>query len=197
MAKYGLLVIDMQRGFLSEKSPFYISGAAATVPACAVLISRAREKGVPVFFVTRRYRSDGSDVERVRCRAWLDGGKPLSPGCSPEISEDMPEEFHESEADWHIIKQRYSAFFRTELDLLLRRMGIDTVILTGTTTPNCIRTTCYDALSLDYDCIVVSDCTSSVSAEIQAANLRDMANAGAVICTGEELWRRMEEKGEA
>lgn len=70
---------------------------------------------------------------------------------------------------------------------MLRRLGVDTVILAGTTTPNCIRTTCYDALSLDYDVVVLSDCTSSVTDEVQSANLRDMARIGARICTGAEL----------
>ncbi len=191
MTKYGLLVIDMQQGFLSPRSPFCIQGAAATVPACAQMIHWARERKIPVFFITRLYRADGSDVERARRETWLAGGKPLSPGCVPEISTAMPEEFEKTASDYHLIKQRYSAFFQTELDLLLRRLGIDTVILTGTTTPNCIRTTCYDALSLEYDCIVVSDCTSSASDEIQASNLRDMANVGAVICTAAELRQKL------
>ena len=65
--------------------------------------------------------------------------------------------------------------------MLLRRLRIDTLVLMGTTTPNCIRTTCYDALSLDYDVIVLSDCTSSKSEEIQRSNLRDMEDAGAII----------------
>lgn len=64
---------------------------------------------------------------------------------------------------------------------------MDTVILAGTTTPNCIRTSCYDALSLDYDVIVLSDCTSSVTEEVQCANLADMARIGAGIMTVDEL----------
>ena len=64
---------------------------------------------------------------------------------------------------------------------------MDTVILAGTTTPNCIRTSCYDALSLDYDAIVLSDCTSSVTEEVQRANLGDMERIGAQIETVEGL----------
>ena len=77
--------------------------------------------------------------------------------------------------------------FGTPLDLILRRLGVDTVILAGTTTPNCIRTSCYDALSLDYDAIVLSDCTSSVTEEVQRANLGDMERIGAQIETVEGL----------
>lgn len=71
--------------------------------------------------------------------------------------------------------------------MILRRLGVDTVILAGTTTPNCIRTSCYDALSLDYNVIVLSDCTSSVTQEVQDANLADMARVGAQIMTLNEL----------
>ena len=55
--------------------------------------------------------------------------------------------------------------------------------LTGTTTPNCIRTTCYDGLSLDYNVGILTDCCSSNSEEIQQANMVDMANIGATLMT--------------
>ena len=124
MKDTALLVIDMQNGFLNERSPLYIDGAAATVPACAEMIAFCREQNVPVFFVTRVYAADGSDVEHTRYEAWAKGGKPLSPGCAKEISADMPEAFGEDVRDYHIIKPRYSAFFATGLDLILRRLGI-------------------------------------------------------------------------
>ena len=187
MKDTALLVIDMQNGFLSERSPLYIDGAAATVPACTEMISFCRKKNMPVFFITRVYAADGSDVEHTRYDAWKRGGKPLSPGCAKEISAEMPESFGWDERDYHIVKPRYSAFFATELDLILRRRGIRHLILTGTTTPNCIRTTCYDAISLDYAVTVLSDCTSSKTLEIQESNLRDMENVGAVITTSKEL----------
>ena len=186
-----LLVIDMQRGFLSPRSPLCIEGAAATVPACAAVIDACREKGIPVFFITRAYAADGSDVERPRRAAWEAGGKPLSPGCDEEISDAMPEAFGSDGRDYHIVKPRYSAFFATELDLVLRRLGVERVILAGTTTPNCIRTSCYDAISLDYVVTVLSDCTSSKTPEIQQSNLRDMANAGAEVISAAELLLRI------
>ena len=176
-----LLVIDMQNGFISERSPLYIEGAQETVPACAEMIAFCRRHAIPVFFITRIYHADGSDVERTRYDAWLRGGKPLSPGCAKEISVEMPAAFGGEESDYHIVKPRYSAFFATELDLILRRLDIRHLILAGTTTPNCIRATCYDAISLDYAVTVLKDCTSSKTPEIQQSNLRDMANIGAVI----------------
>ena len=178
-------MIDMQRGFLDKDSSLCIKMAADTVQACAALIDHCHEKGIPVFFVTRRYRADGSDVEHTRYKTWHAGGKPLSEEW-PESAE-YPEEFRPLPGDYHLIKPRFSAFFQTQLDIMLRRLRVDTVILAGTTTPNCIRTTMYDALSLEYNSIVISDCTSSATEEIQQANLRDMSNIGAHVMSLEEF----------
>ena len=191
MCDTALLVIDMQNGFLCEESPLFIDGAPATVPACADVIRACRGNGIPVFFITRSYAADGSDVESARRAVWEAGGKPLSPGCAGEISAEMPEAFGKDTRDRHIVKPRYSAFFATGLDLILRRLGIRRLILVGTTTPNCIRTTCYDALSLDYAVTVLSDCTSSKTAEIQESNLRDMANVGAEIISSGTLLQKL------
>jgi len=185
--KSALVVIDMQQGFISPDSAQCIKGAAATVPACVKLINNCRERGIPVFFVVREYRADGSDVEHTRYKSWLGGGKALSPGCDESIGAALPEEFGLCEKDYVIIKPRFSAFFQTELDIMLRRLRIDTVLLAGTTTPNCIRSSCYDAISLEYNAVVFSDCTSSVTEEIQRANLLDMANVGAQIIQSEDF----------
>ena len=75
----------------------------------------------------------------------------------------------------------YRAVSYTHLDLILRRLDVRTVILTGTTTPNCIRTTCYDAIALEYNTVVLTDCCSSHTEEIQRVNLEDMARAGAIL----------------
>ena len=99
----------------------------------------------------------------------------------------MPAEFKPKAGDYNIIKPRFSAFFQTELDLILRRLGVRTVILTGTTTPNCIRTSCYDGLSLDYNILIIEDCCSSNTEEIQRVNMEDMARVGAVIVSSEEF----------
>ena len=183
MHKYALVVIDMQRGFLDPSSPLYIAGAAATVPACTRAIDCCHRAGVPVVFAVRHYRADGSDVERARYDVWAKGGKPLSEMRPDSMSDAWPEEFRRAPADYVIVKPRFSAFFHTELDLILRRLGVRTLYLTGTTTPNCIRTTCYDGLSLDYNVGILTDCCSSNSEEIQQANMVDMANIGATLMT--------------
>jgi len=181
-----LLMIDMQNGFINEDSPLCVRGAKATVTACARAVAVFRASEQTVVFVNRAYRPDGSDVELPRRGVWASGGKPLTPGSTGPLSVENPPEFHRSPGDYEIIKPRYSAFFQTPLDLLLRRLGVEAVALAGTATPNCVRTTCYDALSLDYRVAVLSDCCSSSTADIQRANLLDMANAGAEVLTLDE-----------
>ncbi len=182
--KSAFLLIDMEYGFLSPESVHCIKGAAATVPLCAKAIQIAREKEIPIFFIKRHYRADGSDVETTRYESWVAGGRNMQP---ESWSAQEPEILRPQPGDYTIIKPRWSAFFQTELDLILRRLGVRTVILAGTTTPNCIRTTCYDANALDYNVVVLSDCTSSQNEEIQQANLGDMARIGAFIWTIEDL----------
>ena len=80
---------------------------------------------------------------------------------------------------------------RVDLDLVLRRLGVKSVVLAGVQTPNCIRATAADATSLDYHCIVLSDATASASDEIQNANLYDMSMMGVSVMTVEEAAEKL------
>ena len=77
-------------------------------------------------------------------------------------------------ADVLIIKKRYSAFFQTDLDELLRSLGVDTLILTGVNTHACIRTTAIDAYQRDMEVIFASDCIGSYDEEHARISMRYM-----------------------
>ena len=185
--KSALIVIDMENGFVDPDSPHCIKHAAATVPALSRTIAAARKFGIPVFFVKRIYRSNGCDVELTRYQEWKDGGRAMTPSSEGPISAMVPKELMPMPGDYTITKPRWSAFFQTELDLILRRLGVRNVILTGTTTPNCIRTSAYDANSLDYNVIIIEDCCSSQTEEIQRVNIEDMRRMGALILVSDEF----------
>ena len=179
--KAALIIIDMEKAFVDPKGAHCIKGAQATVPVLAKAIEQAREKDIPIFWVKRIYRQDGSDVEFTRFEKWDAGGRAMGPDSTGPNSIEEPEGLERRPEDYVIIKPRWSAFFQTELDLILRRRGIRTVILTGTTTPNCVRTTCYDAISLDYETVILENCCSSDTEEIQRANMEDMERVGAML----------------
>ena len=105
----------------------------------------------------------------------------LAPGSTGINSIEEPDGLTRLPEEMVIIKPRWSAFSGTDLNRILKEFGVKNVILAGTTTPNCIRTTCYDAIANDYRTIVLARCTSSQTEEIQQANLEDMRRAGAEI----------------
>ena len=175
-ARAAFLLIDMQNGFIDAASPLCIAGAAATVPACAHALAAAREHGLAVFHVRRAYAADGSDVEAVRWEAWAEGGRPLS--SADPMSLSCPSELAPAPGEPVVVKPSWSAFFGTDLDVLLRARGIGTLVLAGTTTPNCVRSTAYDGLARGFNVAVLRDATSSRSPEAQEANLADMEAAG-------------------
>ena len=127
-----MIVIDMEKGFVEPESAHCICTAKATVPACSRAIALAREKGIPVFFVNRIYRANGSDVEATRYHSWVQGGRAMTPGSTGPCSYEMPAGMEPKPGDYTLIKPRWSGFFQTELDLILRRLRIETVILIGT-----------------------------------------------------------------
>lgn len=175
-ARAAFLLIDMQNGFIDGASPLCIAGAAATVPACAHALAAAREHGLAVFHVRRAYAADGSDVEAVRWETWAEGGRPLS--SADPMSLACPSELAPAPGEPVVVKPSWSAFFGTDLDALLRARGIGTLVLAGTTTPNCVRSTAYDGLARGFNVAVLRDATSSRSPEAQEANLADMEAAG-------------------
>ena len=163
-----LIIIDMQNDFVLPSSPVHVSGAQATVPSVRKLLDTARSREWSVIHAVREYRRDASDIERPRVKDFLErGGYSISGTPGAEIVEELTP----LEGEVRIVKQRFSAFMQTELDLILRRLDISHVVICGTQYPNCIRATAFDALSLDYDVIIVTSATSAQSQSIAKARV--------------------------
>ena len=182
MDRHALLIIDMQHDFAVPGGACEVPGAHATIPTIRKVLGRFRDLGLPVFHVVREYRADGSDVEITRLDALMEknmvvpgtqGGR-IAPGLEPV------------EGDYRIVKQRFSAFMFTELDLILRRKGITHLAVTGTQLPFCLRTTLFDGLCLGYHMTLLTDASSSRTQEIHQANIRDIRDAGMACVTVDE-----------
>ena len=176
-----LIVVDMQNDFCLPSSRLFVAGAATAVDGVQRAVADFRAAGAPVIWVVRHHRPGGEDVDHAR-RALFDEQPFLasSPGA------DVVDGLVVSDGEVVVIKRRWSAFFATDLDLVLRRLRIDTVVVAGVQTPNCIRATAVDATSLDYETVVLSDATASANDAVQSANLFDMANMGIRISTVDE-----------
>ena len=183
-----IIIIDMQRDFVDPGHSVQMLGARATIPTIRRVLDAFREAELPVFHVIRRYRPDASDIEITRREAFLREGGFIVPGTP---GAEIVDELQPQDGEYVIVKPRWSGFFLTELLLILSRLGVRRVVLTGTTTPNCIRTTAYDAVAYDFETIVLLDGTSSNSEDIQQSNLRDMANIGVKVVSAAELLGEM------
>jgi nicotinamidase-related amidase len=86
-----------------------------------------------------------------------------------------------------LTKTRMSAFIGTELDLMLRTLGVSTLFVCGIQTPNCIRTTVFDAIAYNYPVVLIDDATGAASEEVHRANVRDMQNIGVRIVKAAEV----------
>ncbi len=178
-----LLMIDMEKAFVEPKAALHIMGAKYTVPACEAALDDARELGIKVIWIKREYSEDGSDMETPRRKMLKKHGITgvLAPGSTGVNSVEEPDGLTRLDEETVIIKPRWSAFFKTGLDDMLSGLGVKNVVLAGTTTPNCVRTTCYDSIAYNYRTLVLARCTSSQTDEIQNANIEDMRRAGAEI----------------
>lgn len=184
MEKTALLIIDMQNDFCLPQAPFAVKGALQVAGQIKKALEACRLWGLPVVHVVRRYRADGVDVEITRLPAFLekDGAFMADTKGTQIIGELKP-----VKGEYVVIKRRWSAFFQTELDLLLRRLKVNHIVVAGVQTPNCIRSTVWDANSLDYQVTVLTDGTGAADPDVHRANLFDMQNIGIQLMTVDEL----------
>ena len=151
--KQAVLVVDMLNDFVT--GALKCDRGLAIVPQTSKLLEGARKAGVPVIFYNDAHLK-GIDHE---LKLWGDHAIAGTKG-----AEVIPE-LRLCEKDYVVPKRRYSAFFRTDLDLLLKELGVDTVILTGLHTHMCVRHTAADAYQLGYDVVVAKDATDSFTQE--------------------------------
>lgn len=185
-AENAILVVDMENAWVSPKSPQCIKGALATLPAIKNFLEYGRNNDWAVIYLYRIHLPSGIDAENYR-RHFFEEGKPF---CIAETwGAEIPDEIAPQPGDIKVTKQRFSAFFATELDLILRGLGVKNVYITGTQYPNCIRSTAVDSMSLDYNTIVVTDCCSAESSGVAQANIYDMKNMGISCVSSEEIMK--------
>ena len=153
MSKRAILVVDMLNDFVT--GALKCDRGLAIVPKTAELLRGAREKGVPVIFCNDEHLK-GIDHE---LKLWGDHAIAGTKG-----AEVIPE-LELCEKDYVVPKRRYSGFFHTDLDLLLKELGVDTVILTGLHAHMCVRHTAADAYQLGYGIVVAKDATDSFTEE--------------------------------
>jgi len=163
MPSAALLVVDMLNPYDHEDADVLADHAATVVEPLAQLIERAREQDVDVIYVNDNL-GDFAATRHDLVRRALDGRRPdlVAPLVPPD---DLP----------FLQKIRHSVFYGTALDHLLRARELDTVILTGQVTEQCILYSALDAYIRHYDVCVVRDAVAPIDPELGEAALKMMA----------------------
>ncbi len=174
MSRAALLLIDMQNDFVREGSPLAVKNAQKIIGAVRTALDLFRRYRLPVFHVVRVHRKDGSDVEIFRREIFRKTPFAVEGTRGAAVIDEL----EPADGEYIIRKTRMSAFMHTDLDLVLRNLSVDTVYVAGIQTPNCIRTTVYDAFALNYRTFLIEDAVAAQSDEIHRANCIDMAGIG-------------------
>ena len=178
LSKTAVLVIDMQNDFgakggMFDRAGVDISGIRAVVPNVRSVLAGAREASLPIIYLKMAFKADLSDAgpptgPNLLKHAPMNVGKTvIAPDGTPSKilirdnwgTEIIPE-LQPKDGDAEIYKSRFSGFYRTELDDVLKRRGIETLIVTGCTTSVCVDSTVRDAMFRDYRCVILEDCTA-------------------------------------
>ena len=167
-----LIVIDIQEGDFMRDGE---AGAIPTMPGyldriakTRELVDVAREASVPIVFVKEVHRPDHVDFGRE-----LDGSEEVH--CiETERATDYAQAMDPRPSDYFIAKRRYSCFFGTDLEILLKGLKADTLILTGALTDVCVHYTFVDGHQRDYFCRVVEDCVAGSSLRAHEGALEAM-----------------------
>ena len=175
-----LLVIDIQASTFIDDSEVRaidnMPGYKDRMLAARPVIDAARSAGVPVIFIQEVHRPDGVDFGRE-----LDGDEDV------HCLEDNPntalavKEMGIRSNDYVVPKRRYSAFYGTDLEILLKGLGVQTLIMVGGLTDVCVHYTFVDGHQGDYFCRVVEDCVggSSIRAHEGALDAMEYLQTGA------------------
>ena len=191
-----VMVIDMQNDFIAPGAVLFSQMGYDFVPAMADFLDRSRQKGMQIIYTQNVLRADGKDMGKSGdfCQA-IKEGKALVEG-TPGAEIYAP--LAPKEGDIVLKKHRYSSFFGTDLDIILRTGGFDTVAITGVCTEACCFSTARDAGALGYDVAFLSDLTGTMdypdlgfgpmtAQQMQNAMLTNIALTSAHVMTAQQL----------
>lgn len=181
-----LVVVDMVKDFTDPEGLVFYPMNREILPGIADLVDFCHQKGVQVIFMQHRYRRGKYDrnLETMRPNCIEGSG-------GEDLDALLPVN---EETDYIIPKRRYSAFYGTDLDLVLREHGIRNVVVVGTKTNCCIRATVQDAYFNNYLPIVLSDCVGTNDQVINQVHLTDMDKYFGTVMSAQEFRVRVKEE---
>ena len=177
-SRAAVIVVDMQNDFASEGGGFARAGQDIApiqkiIAPTAGVLTAAREAGMKVVYLQSCWRPDLADLGAPDAKFWnvmqfVGIGEPATgPDGQPSRlfikdtwNTDIVTELAPEPSDIVVVKYRFSGFYGTNLDAILRGLGIRDLVFTGCTTSVCVESTLRDAMYRDYRCLLLADCTA-------------------------------------
>jgi nicotinamidase-related amidase len=173
-----LFVIDMQQFFCDPPSHAYVKDSTQIIPSIHQLITAYRQQALPIIFT--RYALLRTEPPGAMGRWWNDVLYDDDDSSNVIAAlQPLPDELV-------IRKTQYSAFFKTNLDQILKKLKVTNILITGVLTHLCCETTARDAFMRDYDVFFVSDATASDKQDLHDASLRTLSDGFATLVTTKE-----------
>ena len=179
-AASALLVVDMQKFFLDPASPTFTPGCPSILPSVKRLVAAFRRAGRPVVFTRHVHHPAGLDGGIMD---WWWEGKCLEGSEESEVHPALAPAAGEKV----VFKHRYSAFYNTDLETVLRCLKVEDLVVAGVMTNLCCESTARDAYFRDFRVFFPADGTGSVSEEMHLASLLNLAFGFAYVTTAEAL----------
>ncbi|MFC1718283.1 cysteine hydrolase family protein [Candidatus Poribacteria bacterium] len=162
-SEVALLIIDMVNDFVSEDGAMYVSGAEEIIPAIKQMADEARSLESPVIYIC-----DSHDVPDAESGTWPRYTENGTPGI------EIVPQLRPAPSDFIVRKHQYSAPFSTDLDLLLKELGVAKLVLTGTAVDVRIYFIAQDAHKKGYQIVVPRECVVALSEGDRDASLKQM-----------------------
>lgn len=160
--RYALLIIDMLNEYVDEKGKIYCKAAQSIIPNIQRLKSEFKKAGMPVVYVNTSHINDGDpETEKWGLHAmrgtW--GGE-VYPALAPD------------QDDLVVLKRTYDGFYNTELEMTLRSLQVEGVVVCGIHTHVCVMLTALGAFYRGYKVIALEDCMTTNRIENHTSRLR-------------------------
>lgn len=186
--KTALMIVDMNRAFVGKGAPLEVPRAVEILPRIRQLLDTCRKRRMPVIHVSHAFRKDGRDRGHMY-EFWpvLKNGVLEEGAVGTEIHPDLAP----VDGETLITKHRYSAWFGTDLDIVVRNLKVDTLIICGTTTDRCTGLTAYEAFMRDLKVIFPEDANATFQDEVHKGMIISLDMGAAMIVKTADLVKRL------
>lgn len=183
-----LLIIDMQNDFIAEGAPIECPGGRDIILNIRKMKDWANKNGVPVVYTKEEHRRQkvdfGLELERSEPEHCLEGSEGV----------EIVDELKPDKSDYVILKRRYSAYYQTDFELLLKGLKRKAVLICGAATNVCVYATAMETQQRDMYPVVLRDCVAGTSEELHEAFLKNIDYVMGDVVGSEELITYLDSK---